>query len=568
MLNKKRMTEKQSFKDKYGIDFPVFFALVGMMTQDSLRIDIRNHRKATLLKLISSLALFLGLTFVFKFFFQFAMSLNLFSILPFVPLSVPSLFSSIVFVFGFFSVLHEVTTTLYFAPDLKTLAAYPANGLTLFLARLFTVFIKQYLNALLVEIPFLFGYLLNSGLPFALLFQLLFTWGIYIAFELLIATFLSIPLFYLRRFFRKHRITGTLFFSVLLIALIASFAYLLSFFPEKIDIFTNWGPYFAQIQKVLTYYTDHFRFFYGMTQLSLGSVEGYSFSFFGGESLFSLLILLASSLILFLLDVFFINPLYLSLATKNENLLKETSARKKEPYLSYPRAQIRKELLLFGQNTGFFSSFFLPLIILPVLILLLSKIFGAMSTDSLGDILVNCVMLLLILLTLLSSVSGLASLYSEEGKAYVLARTFPVEEVYLLGSKLLFPAILILASGLATVLIFGLIQGLSALSVLFLFFTVSLFGLGHLFFTAGLDIEGEKTDFGNEEKEHFRSLLVTVSSFVLSFVMAALYFLFLRENADPIPEMKTCVFSMIYFTFHLVLFRRKAKYLYREGESV
>ncbi|MCI2069423.1 MAG: hypothetical protein LKJ88_07670 [Bacilli bacterium] len=561
----KSKENRQSLKDKYLIDFRASFTMVRMMSQDSYRISLKDSRKQSLIKIVTFLGLFIGLSFLFKAFFQLAEMLNIFSIMPFVPLAVPSLVSTIIFIIGFIHALGEVTKTLYFSPDLKVMATFPANGLTVFTARLATVFLKELINDLLVEIPFLFGYILNSSLPVYLIVQVLITWVIYIIFELLLATLLSVPVFFIRKFFHRHKaeeyfLTSLLFFTGMGFAI-----YFMSLMPQNIDIFTNWGPYFNKIQQILTYYRTNFRFFYGMSQLSCGTVEGYTLQFFQGDSLFSLAIILISTILLLLLDVFLVNPIYLKMATSDSNLGSDYNPQAKGKYLAYPLSQLQKDISIFAQNNSLFTSFVLPLILEPLLVMLMSKIFGAMSTDAMGDILVNVVSLLLILLCLLNSNSALGTLFSDEGRAYSLSRSFPAKETDLLGSKLFVPAVLITFSTIASVTIFGEVKGLDPYAIFFLFFTVLFFALGHMLFSIGLDIQGEKDNFDNDKQKRQNSLLVTVTAFIIAFAMAILYFLFLRESKDFIPELKISIFASLYFCFNVSLFLKKAKYIYREG---
>lgn len=561
----KNKVNKQSLRDKYLIDFRASFTMVRMMSQDSYRISLKDSRKQSLIKIVTFIALFIGLSFLFKAFFQLSVMLNIFSIMPFVPLTVPSLVSTVIFIIGFIHALGEVTKTLYFSQDLKVMATFPSNGITVFTARLATVFIKELLNDLLVEVPFLFGYILNSALPAYLILQVIFTLVIYIVFELLLATLLSVPVFFIRKFFHRHKAEGYFLTALLFFTAMGFAIYFMSLMPQKIDIFTNWGPYFAKIQAVLTYYRTNFRFFYGMSQLSCGTVEGYTLQLFQGDSLYSLAIILISSLVLLLLDILLVNPIYLRMATSDSNLGVDFNPQGKGKYLAYPLSQLQKDFSIFSQNSSLFTSFVLPLIIEPLLVMLMSKIFGAMSTDTMGDILVNVVSLLLILLCLLNSNSALGTLYSDEGRAYSLSRSFPANEVELLGSKLFIPSILIVLSTIASVTIFGEVKGLDSYSIFFLFFAVLFFALGHMLFAIGLDIQGEKDNFDNDKQKRQNSLLVTVTAFIISFAMAVLYFLFLRESKDFIPELKISFFGALYFGFNVSLFLKKTKYIYREG---
>jgi hypothetical protein len=560
------MEKHESFLNKYSIDFKAFWALVKMISQNSYRLDLRKHKKEFILKSVTWIGLFIGLTFILKTFFNLTALLNLFSILPFVPLSVPSLVSAFIFVLGFFHTLGEVIKTLYFSADLKTMATLPSNGLTVFSARLTSVFIREFLNDLLVEIPFLFGYILNSALPFYIVFQVIITWALYILFELFIATLLSIPVFAVIKFFEKRRTLKYTLISLAVAAALSASFYLLSLFPSSIDIFTNWGPYFSKIQEILTWYRTNLPFFYGMSQLSCMTTEGYTLQAFQGDSLLCLITIVASILIFGILDVFIVNPIYLKLATKDKEIIKGGERFADANYVSYPLSQIKKEVFTDYRDNKIISSYFIPLLFLPVFIMLISKIFGAMSTDPFGNMLVNSVVLLLILLCSLNANSALGHIYSDEGKAYAFSRSYPVREVFFIGSKLLIPSFCVMISCLASVILFGTVKGLDSQSVIYMGLAVVLFSVGHILYTAGLDIEGSRNTYESEKSERLNAFKVTFSAFVISSFIALLYFLFQRERVDFICELKVSIFGALYFAFNLALFIEKAKYIYRRGE--
>jgi hypothetical protein len=254
------------------------------------------------------------------------------------------------------------------------------------------------------------------------------------------------------------------------------------------------------------------------------------------------------------------------MATKEERI-GSLASRLKEPKrrLTFPEAQLRKELISYTQDTSILTSFALPLILLPVITMLMSKVFGAMSTDTMGDILVNCVMLLLILLISLNTVSALNNVFSQEGKAYSLSRSFPVKEGYLLGSKLFIPTILTIISCTVSGIVFGQIKRLETMNTFYFCLGIIFFSVGQLFFASGMDIQGQRDNFDNDKKKRQNSLIATVVSFVVSFAIAVLYFLFLRERIDFISEMKVAGFGLLYCVFNVGVFFKKAKYIYRKG---
>ena len=114
---------------------------------------------------------------------------------------------------------------------------------------------------------------------------------------------------------------------------------------------------------------------------------------------------------------------------------------KREKTRSPFAAQARKELLLYFKDSdmiAYTGLFFY----LPLLLALISKIFMAMDLNKRGLSYVQVAILLITLLITLSSNSNIAKIYSKEGGAFKLGRTYPVKNGLLITSKLFLPSLL------------------------------------------------------------------------------------------------------------------------------
>src|SRR5574344_1755341 len=97
------------------IDGSSFWALVSMLLSNRFKVDFREDKKKSWGRLIL-LALGFGvITSLFYLFYFLTAQLNIFSALIFVPLSVPSIISSVLLLFGFLSLSKGLTEDLYFS---------------------------------------------------------------------------------------------------------------------------------------------------------------------------------------------------------------------------------------------------------------------------------------------------------------------------------------------------------------------------------------------------------------------------------------------------------------------
>ena len=75
---------------------------------------------------------------------------------------------------------------------------------------------------------------------------------------------------------KRHNVIAVIAASLFFIGLVGLVSWIVSLLPNKIDLFSSWGPYFNQIQSALNFYTNRLSFFYNLTLMFDGSsIEGF-----------------------------------------------------------------------------------------------------------------------------------------------------------------------------------------------------------------------------------------------------------------------------------------------------
>ncbi len=567
-----------SIKDIFHVNWKAFRVLISMLLANSLSMDWKKNKKKSIINVTLKIVTFVACVALSYAFFYFCKALNIFSLLPYIPMAVPSMIINVMLIFSFFATLFKVTNELYFANDNKVLLTLPTNGGTLFLARLFVVYINTYIKALTLEIPFLLGYFLVSGYPiymYLVVFVLFLV--VDLAFVLLSAIF-SIPLYFIKRFFISYPLAQRIFSLLFVIVVIAGASMLIAIIPEKIDIFTNWSPYFYRIQDGMKWYMNQMSFFYQTSLMFLGGYNGYSFRYFSGigiNGLWTFLSFLASIPILYVVSLSLATPFYLRLASGNDELLPKQSKKKKVSHKTNSfLSQLKKEFLLFAKDGEIAPAYAGMFVFLPVLLVLISKIFMAMDLNSRGLSLVQVAMLLISLLITLSMNGLIARIYSEEGGAFKVARTYPVKNGLLISSKLVMPSILGIISIAISYVIIANLRAELYYENLMLGGGILCVYLGHLLYSASLDFTNPKTSFGDVSflsNNENRSL---ICAFIMSGLLTYLFYLFTQDSAVWINSIQTTssfkilLIGILYLIFNIVLYVRKIRYVYAKGESL
>ncbi len=567
-----------SIKEIFHVNWNAFRVLISMLLANSLSMDWKKNKKKSIINVTLKVVAFAAAVAVSFIFFYFCKRLNIFSLLPYVPMAVPSIIINVMLVISFLTTLMKVTNELYFANDNKVLLTLPTNGGTLFLARLFVAYINTYIKSLTLEIPFLLGYFIISGYPVYMYFIVFALFLIVDLAFVLSSAIISIPLYFIKRFFISYPLAKSIAALMLVAAIIGGASVLIAIIPEKIDIFTNWSPYFYRIQDGMKWYMNNMSFLYQTSLMFLGGFNGYAFRYFSGigqNGLWTFIAFLGSLPVLYLVSLSLATPFYLKLASGNDELLPKQSKNKKKSYKTNSiLSQIKKEILLYVKDTEIAPAYTGMFVFLPLLLALICKVFMAMDLNSRGLSLVQVAMLLITLLIVLSLNGMVARMYSQEGGAFKVARTYPVKNGLLISSKLFIPALLGVVSIIVSYLIIANLREELFAENLLLGAGILCVYLGHLLYSASLDFTNPKASFGDVSFLSNNENRSIIMAFIISALLGYLFYLFTQDSAIWINSVqmtssfKLLLIGVLYLAFNIVSYIRKIRYVYAKGESL
>lgn len=560
-------------KNKARLSFSIkkFFILFKMLLQDKTKISFKANKKQSLIKLLSLAILFVLLCAISFMFYQVSMLLNIFAATRYVPQSVPTFFMAFLMIFGFISLVSGLNKTLYYSKDNQIMITYPCSGSTIFFARLAAYGVNQYLKNVTIQIPLLIGYMLSMNASIIMYFWLFVAFFIITIFEVLLASIVSISVYYVSRFLKYHPTLKTIIFLTFYLFVIALVTYLVLLIPDNIDIFTNVGTYYGYIRNFLNSFIVYASPFYYLNIFSCGQLFMYSFQAFSLPGLYSGLTIIGLIGILFVSTLFLVNPLYFKLASSSfEFEARAKNKEEKNKKRSYYLSQIKKELLLIENDNSVIIQSLGAFIFLPLLVLLLNKIFGGMNVNGFGNTLVMMSNLAIILLIALNANSIISTAYSSEGTAFYLNRSYPKKPSYLLFSKLITPMIIGELSLFISCIIIYSLYGASAnypislLNIFVLFFALSFIYVGHMLYSAGLDFTNIKSNFLNDGTTPKQFKTSTILAFIIPFAIMGLFYLYIGDGSTA--YLKIMIIGIIYLIINIVLFIFKAKLLFKEGD--
>ena len=260
-------------------------------------------------------------------------------------------------------------------------------------------------------------------------------------------------------------------------------------------------------------------------------------------------------------------PLFLKMASNPFEYRKKDNAKQKRNFKFRPfiSASIQNAKITFRSSNIIYSVLAVALIT-PISILLQNKIIGAMNTRILGNYMMICFNILIILLMTLSSNVIIASTYSKEGNSGYLNKINPVPYSVVLSGKFILNALICTISIITSTILIDVFANIGVMQTILL--TISLLAIyyAHLLWSAELDImnpqnrlyqtTGESQKNPNETKS-------TIIAFILSVAFGYICFFLMSENISVV-FIKLLLLSLLIMIIRLYLFLTRVKLYYKE----
>lgn len=383
----------------------------------------------------------------------------------------------------------------------------------------------------------------------------------------LLAALLSIPAMFIHLYFEKAKPLKYTVYTLLAGGATLLVWLLIGLIPENINFVEQWGAIYWKLQEFFKAYTVHFAPVYNFTELIVGRTKGMTNALFHEGTLPILAILVLSILVCLALCFLLSKPLFCRMAStpfefKKKNGAKEKSNKKRAPFAS----ALRKEMII-GVRSGALARLFAVLIlVMPVAIFLLGKLYAAMNTRFLGNQMTICFNALIMLLILLMTNMDVASVYSRDGFSSYLNKVQPTPYGLLLFSKLFFPLVFAFIGTAFSTVVFGLLSPVSTVGAVFIGITVYSLYVGHLFSSAERDIMNPQTKQYATFSDQFNNPNERASA-IVGIILPLIVFavaLFLSSEEGESAWIKLAIVAIAFAAFKIYTYFMKIVAFYKE----
>lgn len=495
---------------------------------------------------------------------------KLFSFYGFIPTSVIAVVFFVMISLQTISAGWSLTKNLYFSQDNPILLVLPCKNTKIYTSKLIVFYLFELIRNMSFMIPLFVAYGIISGLSIMYYPWMLLCFVFISMFPVLIGAMLSIPLMWFYNFFKQYKKIQVV--CVILLVVITAFGLIkgINLIPENINLKGfAWANFTNKIESLLDKFVNGFRVIYEIVVMVAGELVGLKRTLFSSRNFIAFVQMILVLAALFVLGYVTVRPLFYVMASKPLEHTKKKNNKEKENIPSSKMFSIIKtETLLNLRDSGKLFTNIILMISMPILIFLLNKMFGAMDTRLLGNVMAVAFNILIILLISLSSNYTAASAFSRDGKSSYLIKVQPSQCQALLLSKLLFNAVFMVVSFVITSIVLASSNILETGSAIVLMIGCMFIYFAHLCYSAELDVMNQKIELYTTTNENTNpnETKSTVVAFLVAFLVFAAMLLLLIENSEIITYIKLLIVGGAMFVMRFYLLLTNIKLYYKENE--
>ena len=555
----------ESFRESYR----ALVTLVKMQLKEKMDLSYMRSTRSLIFKLAWLAIEFVAITAIIGVAFYFIKLLGLFSLVHDIPVSVISIVFCIMLLLSLVTDTIGLVKSLYFSKDNTVLLTFPATPSLVFFSKLVTYYVYELRKSFMFTIPMFIAYCIVKSYSFFYYPWLILMFILISVIPVLFAALLSIPSMFAYVFLNRVKVLQYILYTALGGMAILLVWWLIGLIPDNINFVETWGDTYWEIQAFLKDYTKAFAPIYAFTELIVGKTVGLTSVIFHSETLKNLFILIALGAVLLLLCFLCSKPLFCRMAStpfefKKKNAIKEKTNSKLPPFIS----AIKKEFIVGLRSNSFIKLGGILVVIMPMAIYLLNKLYSAMNTRFLGTQMTICFNILIILLIMMMTSIDIASVYSRDGSSSYLNKVQPAPYALLLYSKLFFPMIIALIGTILTVNVFAIEASLKTADAIFMGIMIYGMYVVHLISSAESDIMNpqyeqyatfnEQANNPNESGSGIMAIILSVIVFVIA--------LFLSSRSDDATWLKLAIVAVAFAGFKVFTYISKIKAFYKEKQ--
>lgn len=541
--------------------------LVAMQLKDKLDFSFFRSKRDAILKIVVEIIKFVAVMAVFYALFLVCKLLAVFRPAGVIPDTVVNVIFVIIQLLSLITCTAGLVEALYMTADNKVLLTLPTSATVTYSSKLVVYFFFELKKNFTFTLPMFLAYGIISNAVWYYYPWILFCFVLVSMLPVALGAVLSIPALWVMTFTKNHRLLQFLMITLSAAAVTFGVVTIINKIPENIDIIAQWGTISQRITDFLSNFSNFFKPYYLLTQMMVGNTARISSKLFGFDTLYITASFIGVLIAVFALSFLIAKPLFIKTASKQFEYEKAVVPAKKNKLHAKRLAPYAESLLMNFRSTRNLIDAIIEIVLPGVAILLLNRVYAAMNTDYVGEIMTKAFNFLVMLILLLAFNNQYATVYSKEAGARNLLKTRPIDSVHVLLGRISSRIITTVLSAVGVVIAYLVVSDVSDTEIVLTCLTTAFVSLAHLLWCAESDVihsyadqyatVGIQFDSPNERN-------ATILGFVLSALFAFLYYFFSDRGAMHSLTV-LLVASVLFLAFKIFTFLTRAKLYFAEN---
>lgn len=538
-----------------------------MQLKDKLDFSFFRSKRDAILKIALEILKFVAVTAVFYALFSVCKLLAVFRPAGVIPDTVVNVIFVIIQLLSLITCTAGLVEALYMTADNKVLLTLPTSATITYSSKLLVYFFFELKKNFTFTLPMFLAYGIVSGAVWYYYPWVLFCFILVSMLPVALGAVLSIPALWIMTFTKNHRLLQFLLITLSAAAVTVVIVTIINKIPENIDIIAQWGTISQQITDFLSNFSNFFKPYYLLTQMMVGNTARISAKLFRLDTLYITASFIGVLIAVFALSFSIAKPLFIKTASKQFEYEKAIVPAKKNKLHAKYLAPYAESLLMNFRSTRNLIEAIIEIVLPGVAILLLNRVYAAMNTDYVGEIMTKAFNFLVMLILLLAFNNQYATVYSKEAGARNLLKIRPIAPIHVLLGRISLRIVTTILSTLGVVTAYIVVSKVSDKEIILTSLTTAFVSLAHLLWCAESDVMhsyadqyatvGMQFDSPNERN-------ATILSFVLSALFAFLYYFFSDRGAMHSLRV-LLVASVLFLAFKVFTFLTRAKLYFAEN---
>lgn len=532
--------------------------ITSMQINNSKSLSKKNNNKflSFIIRIIIFILTIVGLKY----------AISYFQIYAFVSFNY-ALLAAIIIMFIILSVFEtssDFVNTIYKGKDNSLLLSYPVKPSEVFASKLIVRYILEFKKVLSFVLPLLIAFYLEKSLTYSLN-AIYFVKSIYVIiliplFIVLISAMLSALLavidYVCRKFSFIKKIITLLVFGVIAFIVIS----LVNSLPLNLPLLKLWFSVTSSVIGYLSNIVDKTLF----TNKLLYFMMGFS-------SLENFVITLIEMIVLVLIVSFICFPFFFKLSSSSiefssSKVYKTKMKQNQNIFFVF----LNKEIKNYFRSDDNIMVTFLYLLILPILIYCLNRIFYSLNISSTGRILIICINVLISITLLTASNISSASSLSREGNEFYLLKISPVDTKMICFAKCLVNFFLSNLAILSVGFSLSFTHFMKINDIMFICIVLFFVNTGHICWCFELDILNPKIAQYSAGEEIINNNPNVRKSITIGLILAIIftflsYFFYIKYNEGAIiGPVRVIIVAFMFCVVRIYLFVVKIKVYFNE----